>query len=154
MTDVRRLWRPMKHVQVDWDGLEGKEMENEELEITPETWAQVYDGDLVEALEVKLEPIPKVVVEVEYAVFNDPEVWEPLFASGALHVSQRFQLDEPLFTSASLWTAYRWQRLHDEERAEQAKVDTYGHLVLRKRTVTRTPWTTVTYDEVDEVRRA
>lgn len=89
----------------------------------------------------------------EYAAFNDAEVWEPLFASGALDESQRFQLDEPLFASASLWSAYRFARLHNEERAEHDKVGTYGMLVLRKRTVTRTAWAEVTYDEVDEVRR-
>lgn len=92
-------------------------------------------------------------VYTEYAAFNDAEVWEPLFASGALDESQRFQLDEPLFASASLWSAYRFARLHNEERAEHDKVGTYGMLVLRKRTVTRTAWAEVTYDEVDEVRR-
>lgn len=92
-------------------------------------------------------------VYTEYGAFNDAEVWEPLFTSGALDESQRFQLDEPLFASASLWSAYRFARLHNEERAEHDKVGTYGMLVLRKRTVTRTAWAEVTYDEVDEVRR-
>jgi hypothetical protein len=143
VTDVRRLWRPVKHIDVDWDGLEGKEMENEKI-----------DAIAVDGMPGAVAIAPDVrEVYTEYAAFNDAEVWEPLFTSGALDASQRFQLDEPLFASASLWSAYRFARLHNEERAEHDKVGTYGMLVLRKRTVTRTAWTEVTYDEVDEVRR-
>lgn len=92
-------------------------------------------------------------VEVEYAVFNDPEYWEPLFTSGELHESQRFQLDKPLHTGVSLWSVYRFAALRNEERAEQDKAGKYGLLKVRKRTVTETPWEDVTYEEIDEVRR-
>lgn len=92
-------------------------------------------------------------VEVEYAVFNDPEYWEPLFASGELDESQRFQLDNPLHTGLSLWGVYRFASLRNQERAEQNKAGKYGMLVVRKRTVTTSSWADVTPEEVDDVRR-
>ena len=98
--------------------------------------------------------IRRVADEVtEYAVFNDPEFWEPLFASGELPESQRFQLDDPLYNGLSLWSAHRYRQTRNAERGEQGKLDVYGPVVIRTRTVSTTPWRDVTYEEIDALTR-
>ena len=90
----------------------------------------------------------------EYAVMNDPEVWAPLVAEGgALGPENRFIVDNPIHTSLSLWTAYKFWRNYNEERARQGKADEYGLTILVKRQVVETPWTEVTGEEIDDVRR-
>ena len=90
---------------------------------------------------------------VEYAVFNDPDYWNPLFESGEIAETQRFQIEQALYTSLSLWHAYRYAMTANADRAKQDKAGKYGLLLVRKRTVVETPWTNVTYEEIDDVRR-
>lgn len=89
---------------------------------------------------------------VEFGVFNDAEFWEPLFTSGELDASQRFQLDAPLHSTGSLRSAVRFADLRNAERAQQAKVDKYGYTVVRTRTIVQSPWGEVSYDDIDEAR--
>jgi hypothetical protein len=88
----------------------------------------------------------------EYAAFNDAEFWEPLFTSGELDDSLRFQLDAPLHTSNNLRSVVRFADLRNLERAEQGKVDKYGHVVVRVRTIVQSPWGEVSYDDIDDAR--
>ena len=93
-------------------------------------------------------------VIIEYAVMNDPEVWAPLVAEGGkLGPENRFIVDNPIHTSLSLWTAYKFWKNYNEERARQGKADEYGLTILVKRQVVETPWTEVTGEEIDDVRR-
>lgn len=92
-----------------------------------------------------------VAVETQYAAFNDAETWEPLFASGELDASLRFQVDDPLFTG-SLRSTTRYADLRNDERAREGKMDKYGRVIVRERTVTITGWKDVSYDELDRAR--
>ena len=88
----------------------------------------------------------------EYGAFNDPEFWEPLFASGEIDPSLRFQLDDPLYVSNSMRSAVRYADMRNLERAEQYKVDKYGYVIVRTRTIVRSPWTGVSYDDIAAAR--
>lgn len=96
---------------------------------------------------------PQLKYTTEYAVFNDPEFWEPLFASGEIPASERYQLDQPLHTGTSLWLVYRWTALNNEARADHGKADKYGMLIIKKRVVVETTWEGTSAEEIDEVRR-
>lgn len=88
-------------------------------------------------------------VTVEYGVFNDEAAWEPLFASGEMHSSLREALlERPLYATESLREAAQHARLANEDRALQDRIDKFGHVVVKMRTVTRSPWAAVTLDEV------
>jgi hypothetical protein len=88
----------------------------------------------------------------EYAAFNQAEFFEPLFESGEIHSALRTLIDEPLHVSTSLRGAVRFADMRNEERALTDKMGTYGPVVVRTRTIVRSPWTEVTYDEIDRVR--
>lgn len=109
--------------------------------------APVGDGDDAP------DTMPSYKVTTEYGVFNDAEVWEPLFAEGKLPENLRYMVDDPLHTGISLWRAFRFRELRNQERAEQDKMGTYGLTVIKKRSFVETDWTTVTHEEIDEVRR-
>lgn len=112
------------------------------------------DEFLIENVRIDLNRVDEIDTGVtEFGAFNDPEYWEPLFASGELLKSQRFQLDEPLHVGLSLWSVWKFAQLRNEERAEQDKAGKYGLVVLRKRTVTTTRWRDVPYEEIDDARR-
>lgn len=87
---------------------------------------------------------------VEYGVFNDPEVWEPLFAGpDGLHSSLReLLLERPLYASELLAEAARHARLTNDERAQSGQLDRVGAVVVKTRTVTRTAWSPVPLDDV------
>lgn len=93
----------------------------------------------------------------EYGVFEDSVFWEPLFTSGELPDSLRNIIDDPKDGSVglSLWHTYKWGELHNEARAKDVlKVDKYGLLVVKKRLMIEHPWTPVTIEEIEAVRRA
>lgn len=100
-------------------------------------------------LPVELTDTAPGAVEEQYGAFNDPDVLEPLFASGALPPALRFVLDEPLYTS-TLWSVSRWARLQNEERARDGRLDANGPVRVMRRSVTTTPWEPVSYDELSE----
>lgn len=87
--------------------------------------------------------------EYEYGAFNDSDVLGAKFDSGELPEAMRFVVDEPLFTG-TLWSVARWARLTNEERALAGKMDESGGVVVKRRTVVRTPWAQVSYAEVNE----
>jgi hypothetical protein len=93
------------------------------------------------------------VVTVDYAVFNDPEFWEPLYASGELGEDMRQMLDEPMHTTGNLRSAVKFADLRNEERARQSKMDKYGPVKVRTQRVTKSPWEDVSYDDIDAARR-
>jgi hypothetical protein len=92
---------------------------------------------------------PPGEVTIEYGVFNDSAVWEPIFAAGEVHESLReVVLDRPLYASEVLEEVARHARLANEERAlDVAKVDKFGYVVVRTRRVVRSPWADVPLDE-------
>jgi hypothetical protein len=93
----------------------------------------------------------------EYGVFEDPEFWEPLFASGELPDSMRNIITDPKdgSTGLSLWHAYKWAELQNETRArEPDKVDKYGLMIVKKRLVIEHFWSQVRQEEIEAVRRA
>jgi hypothetical protein len=92
-------------------------------------------------------------VTVDYGVFNDPEFWEPLYASGELGTDMRQMLDEPMHTTGNLRSAIMFADLRNAERAQQGKMDKYGPVKVRTQTITKTPWKDVSYDEIDTARR-
>lgn len=98
------------------------------------------------------------VTETEYAVFNDPDFLEPRFASGELHQDLREPLlDNPLWVGPTDSAAKRFMLFQNDQRAMNGKFTEYGFTVLRKRSLTRTPWVRVEgaeLDAIDEGRRA
>jgi hypothetical protein len=93
----------------------------------------------------------------EYGVFEDPEFWEPLFASGELPESLRNIITDPKdgSTGLSLWHAYKWGELQNEGRAKDVlKVDKYGLMIVKKRLMIEHPWEPVTIEEIEGARRA
>lgn len=90
---------------------------------------------------------------VEYGVFNDPEFWDPLFETEIDRSLYAQQILEPMHSTLSLRSAVRFADLRNTERAEQGKMDKYGPVVVRTRTITRAPWRDVAYDEIDAIRR-
>lgn len=87
---------------------------------------------------------PDAVVEVLYGVFNDPDVYEPRFASGDLHPSLRqVILETPLYTDKSLRQATGHQRLVNEERRALGRVARDGRAVLRRQVIISSAWETV-----------
>ena len=92
----------------------------------------------------------------EYGVFEDPEFWEPLFASGELPDTLRNILTDPKDggTTLSLWHTYKFAELQNEGRAKDVlKVDKYGLMIVKKRNVIEYPWVPVTIEEIEAVRR-
>lgn len=90
---------------------------------------------------------------VEFGIFNDPEWWEPMFASGEIPETQRFQLENPMWTTLSGWSAWKYAFNLNEDRARHAKIDKYGPVIIRRRVVVETPWAALTDEQLDEIRR-
>ena len=93
------------------------------------------------------------VVTVDYAVFNDPEFWEPLYASGELAADVRQMLDDPMYVTGNLRSAVMFADLRNAERAQQGKMDRYGPVKVRTQQITKSPWRDVSYDDIDAARR-
>lgn len=95
------------------------------------------------------------VVEEVWAVFNDPALFEPRFASGQLHPMLREQLLEtPLFSSSLPGAAKRFMNWTNTERAEKGGPDAIardGYAILRHQTITRSAWRTVEGAELDAI---
>ena len=90
----------------------------------------------------------------EYGIFEDAHFWEPLFESGELPEHMRTLVDEPKQAGLSLWHAYKAAELANAERQQDpTKVDKYGLLIVKSRTVTETEWVQVTPAEIEAVRR-
>ena len=92
-------------------------------------------------------------VTVDYAVFNDPDFWESLYASGELSTDMRQMLDEPMHVTGNLRSAVKFADLRNQERAQQGKMDKYGPVKVRTQTITKSPWEDVSYDDIDAARR-
>lgn len=92
------------------------------------------------------------MTETEYAVFNDPEILEPMFASGQIHEGLRDKLlEEPLWVGTTDGAAKRFMNYQNDQRAANGQFVTYGFTKLRKRTLTRTPWQPVEGAELDDI---
>jgi hypothetical protein len=104
----------------------------------------------------RIEPQP--VQETLYGIFNDPEFFEPRFASGEIHPHLREKiLDEPLWTSDVAGAAKRFMLYNNEIRARQGTLHLDGMLILREQVVLRHPWRDIKdaeLDAIDEGRRA
>lgn len=92
-------------------------------------------------------------VHREYGVFNDETFFGPLFEAGTIPEAQRFLVDDPIYTSASLWQAHKHAKNTEFDRRAQGKLGTYGKPVVRVREVIRTAWTDVAPEEIEAVRR-
>lgn len=89
--------------------------------------------------------------EMLYGVFNDPEVLEPMFASGRLHPFLREKLlEEPLWTSPLPGPAKRFMKWTNEQRAMNP-VNNMGQAVLREQRIVRTPWRTIEGTELEAI---
>lgn len=89
----------------------------------------------------------------EYGAFNQAEFFDPLFVSGSIHESLRETLlVNPLHVSNSLRSAARFADMRNQERAVTDKMGEYGPVVVRTRTIVRSPWMEVSYEELDRVR--
>jgi hypothetical protein len=111
----------------------------------------IRDG-LLAGLAANAEREPDVVT-VDYAVFNDPEFWEPLYASGEIAADMRQMLDEPMHVTGNLRSAVKFADLRNQERAQQGKMDRYGPVKVRTQQITKSPWKDVSYDDIDAARR-
>lgn len=97
------------------------------------------------------------VVEEEWGIFNDPEFWEPKFASGEMHEELReVILERPLWTSPLPGPAKRYQEYNNQQRIDLGQVAMAGPLVLKVQRVTREKWRTVSgqeWEDIDDGRR-
>lgn len=121
---------------------------------TPEQAAariRVENGDVSTTLPFA--PNGSYEVTTDYAVFNDPEFWEPLYASGELGADMRQMLDEPMYVTGNLRSAVTFADLRNHERAQQNKMDKYGPVKVRTQQITKSPWEDVSYDDIDAARR-
>lgn len=110
----------------------------------------------VELAAVLASAVPEVVEE--WGVWNDPEFFEPRFASGEIHPALREKLlGEPLWTSPLPGPAKRFMMWTNDQRSLQGTFVKEGFAVLRMRTITPSSWRTVEGTElagIDEGRRA
>lgn len=100
--------------------------------------------------------IDNIKTYTEYGVFEDAVFWDPIFASGEIPETMRNIVLDPKDGSVglSLWRAYKWGELQNEERAKDVlKVDKYGLMIIKKRLLVEHPWVPVTIEEIEAVRR-
>lgn len=94
----------------------------------------------------------------EWSVWNDPDFFNPRFASGEVHPALKDKiLGEPLYVSAIPGSAKRYLLWTNELRRENGKVAVEGEAILRMRLVTRGARNRVQgaeLDAIDEGRRA
>lgn len=88
---------------------------------------QLWDRDAAEELIV-------------YGIFNDPEVWEPMFASGELPETLRFNVDEPLEETPNRNEVFRRATTYNEDRAARGEVMKIGKVIVKQRVVLRSAW--------------
>lgn len=88
------------------------------------------------------------LIDVNYAAYNDREIFEPLFASGEIHEAMRNQIEEPLH-QGTLWSVRKFVNFHNEERDRTGKTEKYGHMVILKQVTLRCAWEAVSQDELD-----
>jgi hypothetical protein len=121
-----------------------------------DTWVDIVDDVVLHTYDngAILMANGKIVVKVpnevttEYGVFNDEDTWNALFASGEVHESLRETLlERPLYAAETLREAAQHARLANEERGVQNRIDKFGFVVVKTRTVTRSPWVDVPRDE-------
>lgn len=101
-------------------------------------------------MPIEAEDIGEIIEE--YCAFNQAEYFEPLFESGEIHSSMRHMVDEPLHVSNNLRSAVRFMDLRNDERALDDKMGKYGPVVVRWRTIVRSPYREVSYDDIDQAR--
>lgn len=94
----------------------------------------------------------------EWSVWNDPDFFNPRFASGEVHPALKDKiLGEPLYVSEIPGSAKRYMLWANELRREHGKVAVEGETILRFRTLIRGARTRVQgpeLDAIDEGRRA
>lgn len=96
--------------------------------------------------------IASATEEEVWAVYNDPDFMEPRFASGEVHPGLReLILETPLYTSPIPGPAKRYMLWTNENRAQSGAFVKEGFAILRTQTVTRTPFRTVTGQELEEI---
>jgi hypothetical protein len=94
----------------------------------------------------------------EWSVWNDPEFFNPRFASGEVHPALKDKiLGEPLFTSEVPGAAKRFLLWTNEQRRLEGKLPREGAAILRMRPIThgaRRKVEGLELEEIDEGRRA
>lgn len=94
----------------------------------------------------------------EWSVWNDPEFFNPRFASGEVHPALKDKiLGEPLYVSEIPGSAKRYLLWTNELRRENGKVAVEGEAILRRRELSKSVRTRVQgqeLDAIDEGRRA
>jgi hypothetical protein len=82
-------------------------------------------------------------VSVTYGIFNDPQVWEPLFARGEQPEALRQALLEtPLYEDESASRALAHARLTNDDRRAQGKLDRYGMVLVKRQVTLKSRWIT------------
>lgn len=93
----------------------------------------------------------KVMTLTQYGVFNDAEVWDPLFAAGEMPEALReILVERPLYQSELLQEAVRHARFINEERGLRGEIDKIGYVVVQSRQVVEHPWKQVPWEEVEQ----
>src|SRR5690349_22952502 len=93
------------------------------------------------ALSVQAEASGQPITVEEWGVFNDPDFWEPKFASGEMHEELReVVLERPLFVSDVAGEAKRYQQFFNLQRTEHGQMEFAGPLILQMQRVIRYPW--------------
>lgn len=109
----------------------------------------------LESAPVPLEVTPLDVV-IQYGVFNDQVRMTELVDAGTMHALMADRMMEPLFRTEVAGEAKREQRRLNRYRMEDPVNSMLGPALLREQTVTRTPWTTITgqdYEDIDDGTR-
>ena len=80
-------------------------------------------------------------VYVTYGVFNDPQVWEPKFASGQLPETLREPLlDTPLYEDDQASRTLAHARLMNDDRRRLGRLDSEGMVLVKRRVTLRSKW--------------
>lgn len=94
----------------------------------------------------------------EWSVWNDPDFFNPRFASGEVHPALKDKiLGEPLYVSEIPGSAKRYMLWANELRREHGKTAVEGEVILRTRVLQRSARRKVEgpeLDGIDEGRRA
>jgi hypothetical protein len=87
----------------------------------------------------------------QYGVFNDEEVWGPLFEAGEMPEALReILVDRPLYQCEILPEAVRHAKLINEERGLRNETEKIGFVLVKTRNVVEHPWKQVPWEEVEQ----
>jgi hypothetical protein len=116
----------------------------------------VFDGEgakrAAEILIRRGKALPQEIKTItQYGVFNDEEVWDPLFEAGEMPEALReILVDRPLYQSEMLPEAVRHAKLINEERGLRDETDKIGFVIVKTRDVIEHPWKQVPWEQVEQ----